>query len=55
VIGGLVIVEIKAAETIHPVHQAQVISYLKAAGLRLGFIINFNTPHLKDGICRIVL
>ncbi|HNT77595.1 MAG TPA: GxxExxY protein [Anaerolineae bacterium] len=54
-IGGLVIAEIKAVETIHPMHQAQLMSYLKATGLRLGFIINFNAPHLKEGVRRIVL
>ena len=54
-IGGLVIVELKAVSDIHPVHQAQLMSYLKATGLRLGFIINFNVPHLKDGIRRIVM
>lgn len=54
-VGGLVIAEIKAVEEIHPVHQMQVISYLRATGLRLGFLINFNVAHLKDGIRRIVL
>ena len=54
-IGGLVIVELKAVSDIHPVHQAQLMSYLKATGLRLGLIINFNVPHLKDGIRRIVM
>jgi len=55
VIGGLVIAELKAATSIHPLHQAQLISYLKATGLRLGFIINFNVAHLKDGIQRVVV
>ncbi len=54
-VGGLVIAEIKAADAIHPIHQAQLMSYLKATSLRLGFIINFNVPHLKQGICRVVL
>jgi GxxExxY protein len=54
-IGGLVIAEIKAVDDIHPIHQAQLMSYLKATGLRLGFIINFNVPHLKRGIRRVVL
>ncbi len=53
--GGLVIAELKAASEIHPVHQAQLMSYLKVTGLRLGFIINFNEAHLKDGIRRIVM
>jgi len=55
VVGGLVIAEIKAVDEIHPVHQAQLMSYLKATGLRLGFLINFNVPHLREGIRRIVL
>lgn len=54
-IGGLVIAEIKAVDAIHPIHQAQLMSYLKATGLRLGFVINFNVPHLKDGTRRVVL
>ena len=54
-IGGLVIAEIKAVDAIRPVHQARLISYLKATGLRLGFVINFNVPHLKEGIRRVVL
>ncbi len=54
-IGGLVIAEIKAVDAIHPIHQAQLMSYLKATGLRLGFILNFNVPRLKEGIRRVVL
>lgn len=54
-VGGLVIAEIKAVEEIHPVHQMQILSYLRATGLRLGFLINFNVAHLKEGIRRIVL
>ncbi|RME34914.1 MAG: GxxExxY protein [Thermoflexia bacterium] len=54
-VGGWVIAGIKAVEEIHPVHQMQVISYLRATGLRFGFLINFNVAHLKDGIRRIVL
>jgi len=54
-IGGQVIAEIKAVDELHPIHQAQLMSYLKATGLRLGYLINFNVPHLKQGIRRIVL
>lgn len=50
----LVIVEIKSVEAISPVHQAQVISYLKLSGKSLGLLINFNLVHLKDGIRRFV-
>ena len=50
----LVIVEIKSEEAISPVHQAQVISYLKLSGKSIGLLINFNVVHLKDGIRRFV-
>ena len=49
-----VIVEIKAIETIAPVHFAQTLTYLKLADKRLGLLINFNCKLLKDGIHRIV-
>lgn len=49
-----IILELKAIEAILPVHQAQIISYLKLADLRLGFLINFNVPLLKDGFKRFV-
>lgn len=52
--GDLVIVEIKSVEAISPVHQAQVISYLKLSGKSIGLLINFNVLHLKDGIKRFV-
>jgi GxxExxY protein len=54
-VGGSVIAEIKAVDAIHPVHQAQLMSYLKATGLRLGFILNFRVPRFKNGIRRMVL
>jgi len=50
----LVVVEIKSVEGISPVHQAQVISYLKLSGKSIGLLINFNVVHLKDGIRRFV-
>ena len=49
-----VIVEFKSVETMNPVYDAQLITYLKLTGIRLGFLINFNVVHLKDGIKRIV-
>jgi GxxExxY protein len=49
-----VIVEIKAIEKTTPLHEAQLLTYLKISGLRLGFLINFNVLHLKDGIKRLV-
>lgn len=53
-VGGELVVELKAVETLSPIHSAQVISYLKALRLPLGVLINFNVPLLKDGIKRIV-
>jgi GxxExxY protein len=46
---GRVIVELKAVDELAPIHQAQVISYLKTTGLRLGLLFNFNVRILKDG------
>jgi GxxExxY protein len=48
-----VVVEIKSVELLAPVHTAQVIGYLRATGLKLGLLINFNVKLLKDGIKRI--
>ncbi len=48
------VVEIKCVEKLLPVHLSQVISYLKMTGLKLGLLLNFNVPHLKDGIKRVI-
>ena len=47
------IVELKAVEKLLPIHEAQLLTYLKITGLQLGLLINFNVPVLKDGIKRI--
>jgi GxxExxY protein len=49
------IVEIKAVEQLNSLYQAQLLTYLKLTGLRLGLLINFNVSHLRDGIKRLVL
>ena len=49
-----VIVELKAVEKIRDIHKAQILSYLKLSGVRVGLLINFNTVSLKDGIQRII-
>ena len=54
VVEDLVVVEIKAIDSLTAIHQAQVISYLKLSGKKLGILINFNTLHLRDGIKRVV-
>jgi GxxExxY protein len=50
-----IIFEIKAVETLAPVHYLQLKTYLKLSGKTLGFLINFNVPLLKDGLHRVVL
>jgi GxxExxY protein len=51
----LVVVELKAVDEMNPVYQAQILSYLKLTGKRLGYLINFNVPLIKDGIKRLIL
>lgn len=50
-----VIVELKAVERVIPVHEAQLLTYMRLTGTRVGLLINFNVPVLKDGIYRRVL
>jgi GxxExxY protein len=52
-INGLVIIELKAVEQLAPIHTAQLLTYLKLSGRTLGFLVNFNTPLIKQGIKRI--
>jgi GxxExxY protein len=54
-VDSCLVVELKAVETLAPVHKAQVISYLRATRLRLGLPINFHSGKLSDGIRRVVL
>jgi GxxExxY protein len=49
-----VVVEIKAAERLMPVHAAQLLSYLKLTGRKLGLLLNFNVTHMRDGVKRVV-
>jgi GxxExxY protein len=49
------VVELKAVEKLLPIHDAQLLSYLKLSKTRVGLLINFNVPVLKDGIKRMVL
>lgn len=51
----VLIVELKSVEALLPVHQAQLLTYLKLSGLRRGLLINFNSKVLRDGIRRLVL
>jgi GxxExxY protein len=53
-IDACVILELKAVENLIPLHEAQLLTYLKLSGIRLGYLINFNVPHLKTGIKRLI-
>ena len=55
IVSNTVILEIKAAARLDPVFQAKLISYLRTTGLRVGLLMNFNTPLLKEGIKRLVV
>jgi len=49
-----VVVELKAIEQILPVHRGQLLSYLRLGGFKLGYLLNFNVPLMRDGITRLV-
>jgi GxxExxY protein len=55
VVEGSVLLELKSAANLEPIHEAQLLTYLRLSGLRLGLLINFNVPVLKQGIRRRVL
>ena len=54
-VGDAVIIELKAVEQMSPLYDAQLLTYLKLTGVRLGYLINFNTVLLKQGLKRMVL
>ena len=54
-VANKVLIEVKAVDALNDIHRAQVLTYLKMTGVKLGLLINFNTLLLKDGIRRIVL
>jgi GxxExxY protein len=54
-VGGCIVIELKAVEQLLPVHTAQLLTYLKLTGKRLGFLINFNVPRIKEGLKRVIL
>jgi GxxExxY protein len=55
VVARAVVVEIKAVDTLSHVHEAQLLTYLRLSGLRVGLLINFNVPMLRDGVKRRVI
>jgi GxxExxY protein len=55
VLPGTLILELKSVETLLPIHEAQLLTYLKLSGIRRGLLINFNVRLLKDGIKRLVI
>jgi GxxExxY protein len=54
VIENRVVVEVKSVEAIHPIHEAQLLSYMRLSGIGVGLLMNFNVVHLRDGIKRMV-
>lgn len=54
-VDGKIIVELKAVAALDPIHEAQILTYLKLAKVKTGLLINFNVPLLRDGIRRFVL
>jgi len=54
-VAGRVVVELKGVSRFHEAFRAQVISYLKATGLKVGLLLNFGMPTMKEGITRVVL
>lgn len=55
VVSNSIIIELKSVDKLLPIHEAQLMTYLKLTGLKLGLLINFNVPLLKDGIKRMIL
>ena len=54
-VAGAVVVEVKAVEELLPIHEAQLLTYLRLGGWKVGLLINFNVPVLKQGVRRLVL
>jgi GxxExxY protein len=53
-VGGRVVVELKAIPAILPLHRGQLLSYLRLGGFKLGYLLNFHVAHMRDGIVRLV-
>ena len=55
IVDGQLLLELKSVESIHPIHEAQLLTYLRLAGLKTGLLINFNVQMLKQGVHRFVI
>jgi GxxExxY protein len=55
VVEGKVVLELKSVEQVSPLHKAQLLTYLRLSGKKVGLLMNFNTPLMKDGVVRMVL
>jgi GxxExxY protein len=53
-VGGLVVIELKAVPSILPVHRGELLTYLRLGGFKLGYLLNFDVAHMRDGIVRMV-
>ena len=54
VVEDKVLVEVKATEKNHPIYETQVLTYLRLTGIKLGLLVNFGAPYVKDGVSRII-
>jgi len=54
IVNGSVVVEVKSIQSLAPIHEAQMLTYLRLSGCTVGLILNFNTPMMKQGIKRVV-
>ena len=54
IVEGKVIVEMKSVEKVHPAHKKQLLTYLRMTGMKLGYLLNFGEPLMKDGITRTI-
>ena len=54
IVENVIILELKSCEKIEPIHKAQLLTYLKLSGLKLGLLLNFNVPLMREGVTRIV-
>jgi GxxExxY protein len=54
VVENQIVVELKAVDALSPIHTSQLLTYLKLGGYRLGYLMNFNSAHLRDGIKRVI-